>query len=100
MDKQELILQEQAALITGIVDLERARKEIEKQENMMREKLKDAMEEYGVVMIDNDALNVQYFPESTRETFDTARFRADYPETAEQYVKKSNVKANIRIRLK
>lgn len=99
-EKQNLILQEKAQLITAIAQLEAAKKDIEKKEKDMRSQLQSAMEEYGVLLIDNDVLSVQYMPESTRETFDTKRFAEEYPGMYEEYKKTSQVKASIRIKAK
>lgn len=100
MDNTKLILQEKRELITAMANLEKAKKELEKKEKDMREQLLQAMEEYGVVSIDNEAFSVMYMPSSMRETFDTKRFKADHPEMALEYTKLSDVKASLRFKVK
>lgn len=100
MNKQDLIIQEKKELIDAIVNVEAQKKALEKQEKAMREKLQTAMEDYGVLLIENDQFSVQYFPETTREQFDSKAFCAENEILAEMYTKTVPVKASIRFRLK
>ena len=100
MNKQELILQEKHDLITAITNLEAQKKALEKQEKAMREQLQTAMEDYGVLLIENDDFSVQYFPAYEREQFDSKAFCEENTALAEMYTKTVHVKPSIRFRLK
>lgn len=95
-----LIQKEKAELISAIANLESQKKQIEKQEESMREQLLAAMENYGVLGIDNDVVSITYIPSGERKSLDTARLKKDFPGLAEQYTKTSAVKANLRIKVK
>lgn len=97
---QELLVKEKYDVIVAIRNLEKQKKDLEEQEKIMRQKLLEACEEYGVLGFDNDLMSVTYVPETTRESFDSKSFKEDYPELAPLYTKKSKVKASIRIKVK
>lgn len=87
-------------VITRIVELERDMKAIQDQEKKMREDLKAAMEEYGIVNLKNDDIQIIYTPGGGRETFDTAAFRADFAELYAKYTKITAVSPTVKIALK
>ena len=72
----------------------------DKQYKDFKEKLKEAMEEAGVVKIEMPNCDVTYIGATTRETLDSKALRAEEPETYNKYVKASNVKSSIRIKVK
>lgn len=87
-------------VIARIVDLERDMKAIQDQEKTMREDLKAAMEEYGIVNLKTDDITVSYTAGGERETFDTAAFKADFAELYAKYTKKTAVSPTVKIALK
>lgn len=95
----EIIVREQAQLIGQIKACETQKKELEAQEKIMREKLLEAMTEYDVWDLEVDGLKVTRIPESTRDTFDSKAFKADYPELYDPYVKSSVIKQSLRIKV-
>jgi hypothetical protein len=66
----------------------------------MREKLLEAMEQYGVKTFENDMLSVTYVAPTTRTTIDSTKLKKDMPEIAEKYQKVSDIKASIKITVK
>ena len=54
----------------------------------------------GIKKFNSDKLDITYIEESTKETFDSKQFKADYPDVYEKYVKTSKVSDSIRIKVK
>jgi predicted phage-related endonuclease len=87
-------------VITRIVELERDMKVVQEQEKKMREDLKAAMEEYGIVNLKTDEIQISYTSGGERETFDTAAFKADFAELYAKYTKKTAINPTVKIALK
>lgn len=90
----------EVALINTISSIEQQKKALEEQSKTMREKLLQAMEQYGVKKFENDILSVTYVAPTTRKSIDTTALKKEYPAIAEHYTKTSNVKASIKIVVK
>jgi hypothetical protein len=88
------------AVIQKIGMLLTQKAEIEAAEKTMREQLFQAMGQYGVKQFDNDIFKATFIEASTRESIDSAKLKAQMPEIAAKFTKKSNVKAYIKIELK
>ena len=58
------------------------------------------MTEYGVKKMEGEQVIVTYVEPYTKELFDTKRFKQDNPAEAEKYIKISQVKEGIKIKLK
>ena len=58
------------------------------------------MQEYGVKKMEGERVIITYVDAYEKELFDTKRFKEDNPEVAENYIKKSQVKESIKIKLK
>lgn len=74
--------------------------ELEKQNADMRDAIKQAMEENGVEKFDGDLITISYRKPSTRTSFDSKRFKEERPKTYEKYLKTSDVKSSITVKLK
>lgn len=83
------------ATITNIT-LEKAR--LDAIESEMKEKLKQAMEQYGVKKFENDSISVTYVDATTRTSVDSAKLKKDG--LYDKYAKTSNVSASVRIKVK
>jgi hypothetical protein len=59
-----------------------------------------AMEENGVIKLENELLSVSYVAEYEKETLDTAKLKKELPEIYDGYIKMSKVKASVRIKAK
>lgn len=90
----------EVALINAISSIEQQKKALEEQSKTMREKLLQAMEQYGVKKFENDVLSVTYVAPTTRTTIDSTKLKKEMPEVAEKYQKVSNVKSSIKIVVK
>lgn len=87
-------------VINAIAQLTTTKKQIEEQEKIMKEKLLEAMESYGVTKFENDLIKITYFNASTTTTIDSAKLKKEQPDIATKYSKTSNKKSYIKIDVK
>ncbi len=80
--------------------LDNRKKELEQQENELKQFLIEKMEATGVKSIDNDFFKITYVAATSRETIDSAKLKKERPEIASEYVKTTLVKPSIRITIK
>jgi copper oxidase (laccase) domain-containing protein len=74
--------------------------ELEKQNEDMRQAILEAMEANGVTKFDGDLITITYVAPTTRTGFDSTRFKEERPKTWAKYLKTTNVKASIRLKVK
>ena len=74
--------------------------ELEKSIEPIREQIKVEMEKRGILSLNAGDVSITYVSPTTRETFDTKRFKAENEELYDQYKKTSEVKSSIRIKIK
>ena len=73
--------------------------ELEKSIEPIREQIKAEMEKRKILALKAGNVSVTYVSPTTRETFDTKRFKAENVDLYKQYTKTSEVKSSIRIKL-
>lgn len=73
---------------------------LEAQNTEMRQSILEAMEANGVTKFDGDLISITYVAPSKRNIFDSKRFQEERPKTYEKYIKVSEVKASIRLKVK
>lgn len=73
--------------------------ELEKSIEPIREQIKAEMEKRGILALNAGDVSITYVSPTTRETFDTKRFKAENASLYEQYKKTIEVKSSIRIKL-
>ena len=91
---------EAAAIIKGIVTLTLQKKQIEDQEKAMREKLREAMEKYGVKSFETPEIKFTYVAPTIRTSIDSTKLKKDLPDVAAKYSKTSKVSASVKITMK
>ena len=69
-------------------------------EQEIKRDLQEAMEKYDVKKWDNEVFTATYIAPTTRNRFDSKRFREELPELYEEYQTTSNVKGSVRIKYK
>ena len=84
-------------VIESITNLMIQKKQLEKQEELVRKALQDAMERYNVKSFENEAIKVTYIAPTQRVSVDTTKLKKEHPEIAEAYQKVSQVKASVKI---
>lgn len=83
-----------------LIALEKQRKLINDEYDNFKAELLKAMEENGVVKIENEDLIISYIASGEKETFDSKSFKKDHSEMYDAYVKFTPVKSSIRIKVK
>lgn len=76
------------------------RSELEDQNKEMREAILEAMEANDVDKFDGDLISITRVKATTRTTFDSTTFKTAMPKTYAKFLKTSDVKASIRIKIK
>jgi len=66
----------------------------------LKEQLKEKMEEAGIVKIEMPDVDITYVGPTQRESLDSKALRAEDPEIYNKFIKKSDVKSSIRIKVK
>lgn len=89
-------------IIEAIKNFEKEKKEIEEQEQKLRDKLLEAMEKYGhdKWTSPDGTLMVSYTPENEYTTFDSKKFKEENLDLYFKYLKTSTRKASIRMTIK
>jgi len=72
----------------------------EENAKLIRKTIVESMKKQSITKFENDKLVITYLPPTKRTVVDTARLLKDHPELEKQYEKTSNVKEQVRIRLK
>ena len=82
-----------------ITAIETQMKTLKEQYDAFKGELLTAMEKNGIVKFESDNVRITYIAETTREAFDNKQFKADMPDLYSEYVKLTNVKACIKIKV-
>lgn len=83
-----------------ITDINIQKKKLDEQEKLMRQKLLEAMETFGVKKFENEHIAFTYVAPTTKTTIDSTKLKKKYPDIAEECSKVSNVSASVRITVK
>lgn len=104
MDKLIRIEQDVALLnpsvASALAEFERQVEEIKAKEDALKQRILEEMEANGIIKIETDALTITYVAPSSREKFDSKKFRKDNPDLYDEYVSISSVKSSIRMKVK
>lgn len=83
-----------------LIRMETAVKKIEERREAIRERVKQTMLDAGIKIAEAPGIRVTVTPPTSSTSFDSAKFKKDYPELYNQYTKESKRSASIRITLK
>lgn len=86
--------------INTIVEIEKQIKDLKALQDSYKENLLKEMEENNVLKIDTEELSISYVAPSTRETLDSKKLKEDLPDIYDLYVKFTDVKSSLRIKVK
>lgn len=89
------------SMLLNVIDT--AKKNMEYAENQLatlRDSIKEQMENRGIKAIKNDNFTITYKAPTTRQTVDSARLKVEQPDIYSQYLKETNIKSSIEIKLK
>lgn len=87
-------------IIRNIADIVTAKKQLEEKEKDLKEKLKIAMEFYGVKKFTSDILNITYVAETTTTTVDSKKLKDKHPEIYAECSKVSKKSAYVKVEVK
>ena len=74
--------------------------ELEAKRDAFKVQLEELFGQYGVDKLDNEYFTITRVDGFTKETFDGAKFKEEHPELHKEYVKQTEVKPSVRIKLK
>lgn len=83
-----------------LAEFEKLAKEIEAKQKELKESILKEMEETNTIKIETEELTITYVAPTYREAFDTKKFRVDNPDLYDKYVKFSEVKSSIRMKVR
>lgn len=86
--------------INTIVEIEKQIKDLKALQDGYKENLLKEMEENNVLKVDTEELSISYVAPSTRETLDSKKLKEDLPDIYDLYVKFTDVKSSLRIKVK
>lgn len=66
-------------------------------QTQIKDDLTQSMEDYNISTIGNDMFKATFIASTTRNTFDTTKFKKEHEDLYKDYVKTSNVKAYVKI---
>ena len=96
----ELFQSDVANALIVVEQCEVQKKMLEEKSKKMKEAIKIAMEKHNVKKFTGDQIEITYIAPSVRNTIDSKKLKADYPDVAAECTKTSNVSSSIRIKVK
>lgn len=91
---------QQMTIIKKIAEICTAKKQLEATEKEMKDKLKQAMELYGVKSLNNNLLKITYIEATTANSIDSTKLKKLHPDIAAECTKTSNKSAYIKVEVK
>ena len=86
--------------VDTIISIETEIKKLKEMQDNYKEVLLKGMEEHDILKIDIPELTITRKTATTRETLDSKSLRADMPEIYDEYVKITDVKGSVTIKVK
>jgi hypothetical protein len=83
-----------------IAYFESQKKEWEEKSNTMRESIVNVMKEKGISKFENEKIMITYIAPTIAKTLDTAKLKSEKPEIYNEYLKDTEKKEQVRIKLK
>ena len=83
-----------------IKEIEKLAKAIKEKQDKMKADLLKAMEENNIIKFESDDIVVSYIAGTQRESFDSKQLKADNPDLYDLYIKLSDVKPSVRVKVK
>ena len=92
-----LLPEQYKAMEMQIIDIDTQLKALQEQRETLLQGLKAEMEKAGVKKWETDNLRLTYVAPTTKETFDSKRFKAEHPDVYADYIKTTKTKSSIRL---
>ena len=90
----------QVDVMQEICNIVTIKKQVEAKEKELKDKLKAAMEQYGVKKFSSDELEITYVPDGIRTTVNGAKLKKLHPEIAEECSNVSKTSAYVKVTVK
>ena len=90
----------QGAVVRQIAELIQQRKQLEAQEDKLKEQLKAAMELCNIKKYSNDVLSITYVAATTQTKVNSARLKKEYPDIYDECSKTAPVSAYVKVAVK
>lgn len=84
----------------NLSELKAVKEQLEAEEENIKAMLLEECEKNGIDSFENDYFKIKYVAPTTKESLDSKALKSEMPEIYNKFVKKSNVKAYIKITLK
>lgn len=85
-------------LINAALEVKFLEEKLKAKKDALTLSLVEEMQAKGIKKIETPDVVISYIDESERETFDSKKFREEYPDLYDDYVRFSKVKASVRIK--
>ena len=86
--------------VDQIKEVEKLAKSLKAKQDAIKAELLKVMEDNNIIKFENEDLLINYIAPTQREIFDSKQLKADNPDLYDLYVKLSEVKPSVRIKLK
>lgn len=83
-----------------IAEIEKQMKALKEQEEELKQRILNEMESKNIIKLDTQDLTITYVAPTQRETLDSKLLREELPDIYDSYVKFTDVKGSIRIKVK
>ena len=97
IENNEIVIKKE--LVEKIINFERYKKEIEYQEQLLKDGLLELMPKLGKSTLVQDGLSITYRKPSTRKTFDSKRLKEERPDVYDNFTRTSETKSSITIKV-
>lgn len=89
-----------AEVTAQIVGIEKQIADLKAKEEEMKNAIKNAMAESGIIKLENDSIMISYIAPTTQERIDTKELKKDLPQIYNTYCKISEKADYIKIKVK
>lgn len=83
-----------------ILEIENQIKYLKEKEELIKQVVLEEMERKNILKLEDNSLMINYIAPSSRETFDSRKFKKEHQDLYDEYIKISPVKSSIRIKIK
>ena len=87
-------------VIFKITNFERKLKQLEEEKEKFKKAIITEMEKEGITKLETDFFTIKYISGGYKQVFDTKEFRKIHGDIFDEFIKLSEVKPSIRIKLK
>jgi len=94
------IVEASEELVKAALEIKFLEEKLKAKKDALTLTLLEEMRDNEIKRVETPDVIISYVDESERETFDSKKFREDYPDMYDEYVRFSKVKASVRIKAK